>query len=84
MSMPTFEEVLEKLKELTEIDDLDPDAPVSELEIDSLDVLEWLYAVADDNNVEFDEEALADIEDVTIRKIYGRVIQPLLAEPTAV
>lgn len=84
MSMPTFEEVLEKLKELTEIDDLDPDAPVSELEIDSLDVLEWLYAVADDNNVEFDEEALADIEDVTIRKIYGRVIQPLLAESTAV
>jgi acyl carrier protein len=81
--MPTLEEVVEKLKELSEVDEIDPDTHVSELEIDSLDVLEWLYTVADDNNVEFDEAALADMEDVTIRSIYERVIQPLLAAPAA-
>lgn len=84
MSLPTLEEAVEQLKDLSEVDDINPDTLVSELEIDSLDVLEWLYAIADENDVEFDEEALADLEDVTIRKIYGSVIEPLLSAPAAV
>jgi acyl carrier protein len=81
MAVPTLEDVVDKLKELSEVDEIDPDTLVSELEVDSLDVLELLYAIADEQDVEFDEDVLADLEDVTIRKIYGRVIEPILAAP---
>jgi hypothetical protein len=47
------------------------DVPLGDLDIDSMDLLEWLYALVEDHGLEMDEDALQQVDDeITVRQLY--------------
>lgn len=70
---PTFDEVLDKLRELAEIEVLDPDAPVTSLEVDSLDIIEWVFTLEEQGGFTVDESMFDGLEDLTLREVYDRL-----------
>lgn len=75
--MPTFEEVLEQLEQLADTPDIDPDAPLGSLDVDSLDLLEWVYALQDDHQLDIDEVRLAELtrdETASLRVVYDKLV----------
>jgi len=76
--MPTLEAILEELEQLAEIEAIDPDAPITTIDVDSLDLLEWVCALEDDHGLSIDEERLAElaqVEGTTFRAIYEQIVQ---------
>lgn len=76
MSFPDLDEVLVSLKEISEAKTIDPDAPIDDLDVDSLDVLEWLYSIEESSGLKIDESIFDDIGgESTIREIYSLVAE---------
>ena len=77
MSYPTLDETINDLKDLLEIDDLDADVPISELgEIDSLDLMEWVYRIQEQYSISIDESVFDDIDETsTLRQLYELVMK---------
>jgi acyl carrier protein len=74
--MPTLEQLLAELEKLAEIEPIDPDAPIASVEVDSLDLLEWVCALEDEYGLKVDEEDLAELaqqEGMSFRVIYERI-----------
>lgn len=78
MELPTLDQVIEKLKDLAEVESIDPDAPVTEIGVDSLDLLEWSYTVEDEYGVNIEESVLDAIEpEDSLRTVYTKVMAAL-------
>lgn len=76
--MPTFEEVLEQLEHLADTPDIDPDAPLASLDVDSLDLLEWVWAIEDDHQLDIDQKQLAELagdDTVSLRVVYDKLVR---------
>ena len=80
MGIPTLDAVIDQLKIISEASEIDPDTPVGQLDIDSLDLMEWLYVVEDEYEMSVDESVFADLdENTTLRVVYERVTAAALA-----
>lgn len=83
MELPSLDTVIEQLQALAEVDTIDPDAKVTELGVDSLDLLEWSYTIEDEYGVDIQDAVMDAIEpDDTLRSVYEKVMA-VLAEKLA-
>lgn len=74
MTTPSLDTVLESLHRMFPSSSIDPDVPLGDLDIDSMDLLEWLYSLVDEHGLDMDEEALQGVDDeMTIRDLYTSV-----------
>lgn len=74
MPAPTIDDIRRSLEALFPSATIDLDVPMGDLGIDSMDLLEWLYALVEDHGVDIDEEALQAVDDeMTIRQLYESV-----------
>ena len=77
MEYPTLEDVTEQLQAVSGVDDIDPDVPLLNIDdLDSLDLMEWLYGFQEKYpEIGADESLFEDIdESITLRAIYDQVI----------
>lgn len=75
MAFPSLDEVVQQLRTIAEDDGISADAKIASLDIDSLDVLEWVFEIESQSGSTLDEslydaDALAD---ATIAEFYERV-----------
>jgi hypothetical protein len=75
MSFPSLDDVVQQLRTITENGDITADDKITALEIDSLDVLEWVFEIETQSDATldeslYDEDALAH---ATVRDFYERV-----------
>jgi acyl carrier protein len=78
MERPTLEEVIAQLQEMTGAERIDPDAPIVKIDdLDSLDLMEWLYGFQEKYpHIPADESLFEDIDEtVTLRSIYERITE---------
>lgn len=81
MELPTLDDVICKLQELAEVDSIDPDVPVTDIGVDSLDLLEWSYTVEDAYGVNIEESVLDSIDpEDTLRSVYTKVMDVLRSQ----
>lgn len=77
MERPTLDDVVEQLKAVSGAEDIDPDTPLLHIEdIDSLDLMEWLYGFQESYpDIPADESLFENVDDtVTFRMIYDRIM----------
>jgi acyl carrier protein len=77
MEYPTLEDVTEQLQAVSGVDDIDPDVPLLNIDdLDSLDLMEWLYGFQEKYpELGADESLFEDIDEtVTLRAVYDQVI----------
>jgi acyl carrier protein len=77
MAFPTLDHVVDQLRTIAEDDALGADTKISDLEIDSLDVMEWMFEIESAADITIDEslyepEVLAT---ATVGEIYERIKQ---------
>lgn len=70
--LPSPEVMAEALKKIIDVTGLDTVTPMSELNVDSLDVLEWLHELELSHELEVSNEVFSSITlDLTIEQIHG-------------
>lgn len=77
MALPTLGDVVEQLRSVSGAPTLDPDAPLLENgDVDSLDLMEWLYTFQEQYpEVPADESLFEDLDSsVSLRDVYNRVM----------
>ncbi|MGW1189533.1 hypothetical protein [Streptomyces sp. NPDC002559] len=77
MSMPTIEELASQLEAVSGAEKVDPDHPLQHIaDVDSLDLMEWLYGFQNRYpDIPADESLFADIDDTTtLRVVYERIL----------
>ena len=80
MEFPSLEDMIEKLKIIAEIPDIDVDKPIQQLGIDSLDLLEWVYSL-EDFGTPVSEEMIANVDfSQSLREIYESVRDAVLQQ----
>ncbi len=74
MPTPTLDDIRASLTTMFPSAEIDLDVPMGDLDIDSMDLLEWLYTLVEEHGLEIDEEALQAVDDeMTIRELYASV-----------
>ena len=82
MELPTVEELADQLQAVSGADSVDVDASLLQLsDVDSLDLMEWLYGFQTKYpEVPADESLFKDMDDkTTLRTVHGR-LQALLVQ----
>jgi hypothetical protein len=77
MGVPTLQDVTKQLETISGAENIDPDVPILTIDdIDSLDLMEWLYSFQESNpEIPADESLFEEIDEtVTLRSIYDRVL----------
>ncbi|MEV3993982.1 hypothetical protein AB0J57_34405 [Streptomyces sp. NPDC049837] len=77
MSLPTIEELASQLEAVSGAEKVDPDHPLQHIaDVDSLDLMEWLYGFQNAYpHIPADESLFADIDDTTtLRVVYDRIV----------
>ena len=77
MGVPTLQDVTKQLETISGAENIDPDVPILTIEdIDSLDLMEWLYSFQESYpEIPADESLFEEIDEtVTLRSIYDRVL----------
>jgi acyl carrier protein len=77
MEYPTLADVTEQLQAVSGVDNIDPDVPLLNIDdLDSLDLMEWLYGFQEKYpELGADESLFEDIDEtVTLRAVYDQVI----------
>ncbi|MFE7620195.1 MULTISPECIES: hypothetical protein [unclassified Streptomyces] len=75
--MPTIEELASQLEAVSGAEKVDPDHPLQHIaDVDSLDLMEWLYGFQNRYpDIPADESLFADIDDTTtLRVVHGRIL----------
>ncbi|GAB3441801.1 hypothetical protein GCM10027570_08360 [Streptomonospora sediminis] len=82
MSMPTIDELASQLSAVSGATGVDPDHPLQHIEdVDSLDLMEWLYGFQNDYpHIPADESLFADMDDTTTLRTVHERIQRLVPE----
>jgi acyl carrier protein len=77
MPFPSIDEVVQELRTITEDDGISADSKFVDLDIDSLDVLEWVFEIERRADMEIDDSIYdnAALETATIRDFYERIKQ---------
>jgi len=75
MPFPTLDEVVAQLREISEDDTIEGDSKLASIDVDSLDVLEWVFEIEGQAGVEIDESLYEkeSLETATVRDFYERV-----------
>jgi acyl carrier protein len=75
MPFPTLDEVVAQLREISEDDTIEGDSKLASIDVDSLDVLEWVFEIEGQAGVEIDESLYEKetLETATVRDFYERV-----------
>ncbi|MEO3870716.1 hypothetical protein ABGB18_18050 [Nonomuraea sp. B12E4] len=84
MELPTVEDLATQLQAVSGAEAVDVDAALLQLaDVDSLDLMEWLYAFQNQYpHIPADESLFKDMDDtVTLRTLHGRLVA-LTAQPT--
>jgi acyl carrier protein len=55
MAFPTLDAVLTQLREIAEDDTISADSKLASLDVDSLDVLEWIFEIEGEADIEIDD-----------------------------
>ena len=77
MSLPTIEELASQLEAVSGAEKVDPDHPLQHIpDVDSLDLMEWLYGFQNKYpHIPADESLFEDIDDTTtLRTVYERIV----------
>ncbi|HEY3144516.1 MAG TPA: hypothetical protein VGJ86_25525 [Acidimicrobiales bacterium] len=77
MGVPTLQDVTNQLQAVSGVEQIDPDVPILTIDdLDSLDLMEWLYSFQEEYpEIPADESLFEEIDEtVTLRSIYERVI----------
>ncbi|MDS1272451.1 hypothetical protein RIF23_19365 [Lipingzhangella sp. LS1_29] len=76
MSIPTVEELAKQLAQVSGADEVHPDHPIQHIaDVDSLDLMEWLYGFQNEHpDIPVDESLFADMDDTTtLRNVHERI-----------
>jgi acyl carrier protein len=75
MPFPTLDDVVRHLREIAEDDTIDGDSKLASIDVDSLDVLEWVFEIEGQAGVEIDESLYEKeaLETATVRDFYEQV-----------
>jgi acyl carrier protein len=75
MAFPTLETVVKQLREIAEDDSITADSRITAIDIDSLDVLEWIFEIEEEAGFVIDEKlyAKASLATATVGDFYERV-----------
>lgn len=71
--LPELSDLLKELEEIADSGEIDPGMKVIDLDVDSLDLLEWLFTVADRYALNVDETVLDNAGDLTLVELWERV-----------
>ena len=77
MQLPTLDESVELLKAVSGLSEIDPDAPLQSSEVDSLNLVEWVYEMQERHpGLVLDESKLDDVDESTsFRALHDQVVQ---------
>jgi len=70
-----LDEVIGELRTIAEDASIEPSSRIATIDVDSLDILEWVYEIEGRAGIQFDE-SLYDrdaLEDATVADLYGRL-----------
>jgi acyl carrier protein len=75
MAFPTLEEVVDQLREIAEDDTIGPESVITSLEIDSLDLMEWVFEIEGRAETRIDDALYSkeSLESTTVGDFYERV-----------
>lgn len=75
MAFPTLDEVVAQLRTIAENDAIDPETKFASLEIDSLDILEWVFEIEEQAKVTLEESLYGAeaLETATVGDLYQRI-----------
>lgn len=76
MDIPTLADSIDQLRAVRGLDEFDPDTPLMTSDVDSLDLIEWLYAMQERYpEIPVDESVFEDIDEtVTFRAIHDQIV----------
>jgi hypothetical protein len=77
MEVPTLQDVIKQLETISGAENIDPDVPILTIDdLDSLDLMEWLYSFQESYpEIPADESLFDEIDEtVTLRSVYESVI----------
>ena len=72
---PTLDEVIGELRSISEDETIEPSSPLATIDVDSLDIMEWVYEIEERAGVQFDE-LLYDkevLEGATVAELYDKL-----------
>jgi len=75
MAFPSLDEVVQQLQTIAEDDSIGADSKLADLDVDSLDVMEWVFEIEGRAGVEIDD-SLYDkdtLEKASVREFYERI-----------
>ena len=75
MVFPTLDEVIGELRSISEDETIEPSSPLATIDVDSLDIMEWVYEIEERAGVQFDE-SLYDkevLEGATVAELYDKL-----------
>jgi acyl carrier protein len=81
MAFPSLDEVVQQLRAIAEDDSIGADSKLGDLDVDSLDVMEWVFEIEGRAGLEIDD-SLYDpetLESVTVRDFYERIKEAVSA-----
>jgi acyl carrier protein len=75
VTLPSLADVVSSLRAMCPSAAVEPDVALGDLDVDSMDLLEWLYGVVEDHGLDVDEASLQRIDDeTTVRELYEIVV----------
>ncbi|MEU2771164.1 hypothetical protein ACIPPN_21265 [Streptomyces diastaticus] len=80
MALPTVEELAQQLAVVSGATEVTPDAPIQHIaDVDSLDLMEWLYNFQNQYpDIPADESLFADLDDTTtMRDVHAKLLEHL-------
>jgi acyl carrier protein len=82
--VPELGDVLRKLEDIANVK-VEADTPINELDISSLDLVEWAVMLEDEYGINLEEIQLDDMRNLTPKLLYGLVVsKPPRPAPAAV
>ena len=75
MAFPTLDTVVTQLREIAEDDSITPESKITAIDVDSLDVLEWIFEIEEEAGFVIDEQlySKASLATATVGDFYERI-----------
>jgi acyl carrier protein len=72
---PSLDEVIGELRTISEDDTIEPGSLLATVDVDSLDILEWVYEIEERAGIQFDESLYERevLENATVAELYDRL-----------
>ena len=75
MAFPPLDDLLVELREIAEDDSITGESKLAEIEVDSLDILEWVFEIERTSGIEVDESIYDKdaLEGASVGDLYERI-----------